>query len=62
MMAVECILEYRDLEPEKEPVTPRAVPVEWPMGESHFDLWYTNILILFYDSHIVGRTGVVQQE
>lgn len=30
MMAVERVLEYRDLEPEKQPLTPREVPADWP--------------------------------
>lgn len=30
MMAVERVLEYRDLEPEKQPLTPREVLADWP--------------------------------
>lgn len=30
MMSVERVLEYRDLEPEKQPKTPREVPGDWP--------------------------------
>lgn len=30
MMAVERVLEYRDLDKEKEPQKPRDVPPEWP--------------------------------
>lgn len=33
-MAVERVLEYRDLEPEKEPNKPREVPTEWPQNGS----------------------------
>lgn len=32
MMAVERILEYRDLEPEQEPDTPCKVPDDWPLS------------------------------
>lgn len=34
MMAVERVLEYRDLEPEKAPEKPREVPKEWPTNGS----------------------------
>lgn len=34
LMAVERVLEYRDLEPEKEPNKPREVPTEWPQNGS----------------------------
>lgn len=37
MMAVERILEYRDLEPEKQPETPSQLPANWPtMGRIEF--------------------------
>lgn len=32
LTAVERVLEYRDLEPEKEPKKPLEVPVEWPQN------------------------------
>lgn len=37
MLSVERVLQYRDLEPEKEPSSPCQVPVDWPaMGKIEF--------------------------